>query len=93
MKTLRADQPPAAPGTLGIGAPKVPVVEVREFSDVPPSDCDDAKLWRAISELTIADQLCTIAHREPLENFSPWALAMSRNLSARERTENPDPTR
>jgi hypothetical protein len=51
----------------------------------------ESALWRSISELTIAEQLCEIAHREPLENFAPWALAMSRNLAARERAENPDP--
>jgi hypothetical protein len=48
-------------------------------------------LWRSISELTIAEQLRELADREPLENFAPWAVEMSRNLSARERAENPDP--
>lgn len=46
---------------------------------------EESALWRSLSELTIADQLCTLAHREPLAGFAVWAEEMARNLSARDR--------
>jgi len=40
-KTIPAQSTPALPGTLGIGAPKVPVVEVREGEHPPYAFTDE----------------------------------------------------